>query len=123
MKNMYVRPLSEVFENYDFIMGYSVGEQRKWYAGIEGITYIWNGAWNDPEVGYKSYAINESYLDGFWSQYEEECDEDGIQAKLDESYSKWLAAHKDEVFDLLDDVIAAYEQGRKQTDATALAAA
>ena len=106
-RKLYIRPLAEVVESYSFLMGYTTGKQKKWYCGIEGITFIFNGAWNDPEVGYKGLAINETYLDGLWSQYGEECQENGMKATYD-GYAVWMRENKDLVYEELDNLVELY---------------
>lgn len=85
---MYIRPLSEVKEDYNFLMGYYTGRQKKWWYGIENITYIFNGAWSDSEIGYKGYAINESLAcDYFWATYQDEYPAPDYKNR--EEYSKY----------------------------------
>ena len=109
---LYIRPLEEVVSDYIFLMGYWIGKQKKWYAGIEGITYIFNGAWSDPEVGYNGYAINETYLDGLWSYYQEECEENGTEV-TDEGYLEYLRDNRDLVVETLDNIIEIYEDATR----------
>lgn len=107
---MYIYPLEEIKPDYNFLMGYHTGIPKEWYCGIEGITSIFMGAWNDSLVGYKGYAINESYLDGMWDWYYEEHPKDDEG----EHYEEWLREHKDEVFETLDYLIEEYEKEMRE---------
>ena len=95
------RPLSEIKSNYDFLMGYHVGVPKKWYCGIEGITSIFMGAWNDSLIGYKGYAFNEPWFtDGLYQEYSEEVEDDTI-----DGFSLWLKENSHLLTDTLDDYI------------------
>lgn len=109
MINNIIKPLSEVKRDYNFLMGYHTGIPKMWYCGIEGITFIYMGDWNDPLIGYKDYAINEPYaIDGFWSEYQEETK----RSDYDE-FAVWLKEHKELLFDSLDDIINTYRNMEK----------
>lgn len=105
----WVRPLSEVKEDYNFLMGYHIGKKQEWYRGIEGIYFIFNGEWSDPEIGYKGYAFNETYLDFMWDYYNEECEEKGIEADIDEGYTQYLQDNRWQIFEFLDGLIEDYK--------------
>ena len=93
-----VRPIEEVKPFYNFLMGYKEGEPKEWYRGIEGVTFIWHGAWSDPELGYKGYAINEpTAVDGIYSMFREETGSDD-----DDGFNAWLQKNKDILFETLD---------------------
>ena len=96
-----VRPIEEVKPFYNFLMGYKEGEPKKWYCGIEGVTFIWHGDWSDPELGYKGYAINEpTATDGLYAMFHEETGSDNNDA-----FSTWLKENKGLLFDALDYLI------------------
>lgn len=100
-----VRPITDVKPFYNFLMGYKEGEPKKWYCGIEGVTFIWHGAWADPELGYKGYAINEpSATDGLYAEYCEKTGHDDIG-----EFGKWLQENKEMLFEVLDYLI---EEGK-----------
>ena len=114
MSNMYIRPESEVTPDYNFLMGYHTGVKKKWYHGIEGIYFVFNGSWSDPEVVYRGYAINETYLDCLWDEYNEEVSDPDY-----DDYSEWLRQNKELVFSTLDDIIDNYEETLKYQEAIA----
>lgn len=102
-----VRPIKEVKPFYNFLMGYQEGKQEEWYRGIEGVTFIWHGAWNDPELGYKGYAINEpTATDGLYAMFHEETGSDNH-----DDFTTWLQENKGELFDTLDYLIG--EEGEQ----------
>lgn len=96
-------PLSEIQPDYNFLLGYETGVQKEWYCGIEGITSIFMGAWNDPLIGYKGYAFNEPWFtDGFYAEYAEEVEEgtDTI-----EGFAEWLRERSYLLTETLDEYI------------------
>lgn len=104
MKN-WMCPLSEIQPDYNFLLGYHTGEPKEWYCGIKGITFIFMGYWNDPMIGYKGYAFNESwYTDGIYEEFYEE-------TKIDDPYKfpEWLRKHKDLLISELEEAIYNYE--------------
>lgn len=110
-----IRPLSEVHRGYNYLMGFETGVPKEWYYGIEGITFIFMGDWNDPLVGYKDYAINEpSVVDTFWAFYNEEVpapsDYRSAEYKTyEDNFAVWLKDRADEVKELLDEMIESYK--------------
>lgn len=95
------RPLSEIHPDYNFLMGYTIGVPKEWYCGIEGVTSIFMGAWNDPLIGYKGYAFNEPWFtDGLYSEYAEEVEDDTI-----EGFAVWLKENSYLLTDMLDEYI------------------
>lgn len=105
-EQLWMCPLVEVKPDYNFLMGYHTGVPKEWYCGIEGVTSIFMGAWNDPMIGYKGYAFNEPmYTDGL---YEECCDDIGDK-RAEYEFSVWLKEHSDYLFSNLEEAIDAYE--------------
>lgn len=101
-----MRPLSEVQPDYNFLMGYHTGVEKKWYCDIEGITFIFNGCWSDPEIGYKGYAFNEPWFtDGLYQLCHEETGIDSV-----DKFAVWLKENKDLLIESLDAAIADYEK-------------
>lgn len=108
--NNMIRPLSEVRPFYNFFMGWQEGIPKKWYCGIEGITFIWHGEWGDPEIGYKGYAFNEpTYMDGLYDLFYEETGKDNL-----EDFAIWLKENSCLLTEMLDEAI---EQYRKENAA------
>lgn len=102
-----VRPLTEIQPDYNFLMGYYTGIPKEWYRGIENITFIWMGSWNDPLLGYKGYAVNEPYVtDGLYEIYHEETGEDDP----DEGFTSWLQENRDLLYESLDEIIQSYKK-------------
>ena len=100
----YIRHIGDVKPDYNFLMGYEVGVPKKWWYGIEGITFIFMGAWNDPPIGYKDYAFD-CYLieDAMFESYHCECPEEC--ADDDKGFEEYMLDHSDLVFEMLDDLI------------------
>ena len=115
-----VRPLNEVPSEYNIFMGWRTGEPKEWWCGIEGITYIWMGDWNDPLVGYKGYAFNEFCVeDSYWSEYNEmypapDYHDKEANDKYDEGYLEFLRDNKERIFCDLDDLIFAYLEAEEE---------
>jgi len=106
----WIRPIEEVKESYNFLMGWTEGKPREWYCGVEGVTFIWHGAWGDPEIGYKGYAINEpTATDFIYEKYREDTGND----EPDE-FAGWLRENKEDWFSELDELIAQYEEEQSQ---------
>lgn len=104
MKN-WMCPLSEIKPDYNFLMGYHTGVPKEWYCGIEGVTSIFMGAWNDPMIGYKGYAFNEPwYTDGLYREFYEETKIDDV-----DQFGKWLKERSYLLTDTLDEAIKDYE--------------
>ena len=107
---IYMRPLSEIKPDYNFLMGYQTGVPKEWYCGIEGITHIFMGAWNDPMIGYKGYAFNEPwYTDGLYDVFCEETGEEDL-----DKFAVWLKENADMLKADLDEAIWAYENEEKE---------
>ena len=101
-----IRPLSEIQPDYNFLMGYHTGVQKEWYCGIEGVTSIFMGAWNDPMIGYKGYAFNEPWFtDGLYDEFYEETGSDDVN-----EFAKWLKENSDLLICYLDEAIDQYEE-------------
>lgn len=117
---MFVYPLEDIHEDYNFLMGYHTGKKREWYCGIENIYSIFMGAWSDSLVGYKGYAINENYItDTFWQRYQEEYpgpDYKNREAyrKYEDEYDNYLYDNRHEVYELLDNIIENYKAEQKE---------
>lgn len=79
--------------------------EKKWYCGIEGVTFIWHGEWSDPEIGYNGYAFNEpQFTDGLYSFFHEETGKDDL-----DEFAKWLKANSYLLLETLDEAIIDYE--------------
>ena len=99
-----IRPLSNVKPFYNFLMGWNEGIPKKWYCGIEGITFIWHGEWSDPEIGYKGYAFNEpTFVDGLYDVFYEETGKDNH-----DEFIEWLKNNSYMLTERLDEVIDNY---------------
>ena len=97
------RPLSEIQPDYNFLMGYHTGIPKEWYCGIEGITFIFMGCWNDPLIGYKGYAFNEPWFtDGLYDEYAEEV---GDGNDTSDGFAEWLKENSYLLFESLDTFI------------------
>lgn len=110
--SFYIRPLSEVKEDYNFLMGYTTGKPKEWWCGVEGITHIFNGAWSDPEIGFHGYAINENdVIDLVYSMMEEDYGEEKAKEIFDNGskYMDYIKDHVEEIKDTLDEWIDNYE--------------
>ena len=113
-RHSYIRQLSEVKEDYNSFMGYVTGKPRKWWYGIKNVYAIFNGAWADPEVGYKGYAINESLLtDSLWDVYNEQVSApdytDQIAYKeYENGFVDWIRRNAEMVYADLDAIIESY---------------
>lgn len=111
MRTMY--PLSEIHEDYNFLMGYWVGRKKKWYCGIEGVYHIYMGDWNDPLIGYKEYAFNEPWFtDGLYSEYAEEANSKGEKDTCD-GFAEWLRENAYLLTEMLDEAIYSYERKKE----------
>ena len=111
----YVTSLDEVHQDYNFLMGYHTGVPKEWYCGIEGITFIFMGDWNDALVGYQGFAINESLItDDFWTEYNEEvpapADSKEYQEYAGKGFEQYMKEHREEVFERLDEIIETYKE-------------
>ena len=93
--------IEEIHEDYNFLMGYTVGKKQEWWYGIEGIYFIYMGDWNDPLIGYKGYAFNvHDVEDCMWEWFLEEFPDGDM-----EYFPQYMLDHQDEVFCLLDEII------------------
>ena len=103
-------PLDNVKPDYNFLMGYQTGIPKEWYCGIEGITFIFMGSWNDPLIGYNGYAFNEPwYTDGLYSEYAEEIGKGNDNI---DDFADWLKANSDLLFESLNGAIEEYERSQ-----------
>ena len=123
MKYQYLHKIEDIRPEYNFLMGYHTGIPKKWYCGIEGVTYIFMGSWSDPLIGYKGYAINENLaIDGMWNYYKEEVPEPDYRDRkaykaYEDGFGPWLKENKEAFFDDLDEIIAAYEEYEEEKTA------
>ena len=107
----YVRRMSEIEPNYDFLMSHEYGIPKKWWYGIEGIYFIFMGVWSDPYIGYKEYAVNSHCVeDAMWDRYNEEYPAPDYRSEeykkySEEGFTRYMREHKDEVFEMLDEII------------------
>ncbi len=101
MKARWIRPADEVRGDYNFLMRYRTGERKKWYRGVEGVEYVFNGEWADPEIVYGGYAINEpTATDGLWGMYRDETGQDS-----QDGFSAWLRENRELFLSSLDALI------------------
>lgn len=112
----HIKHIDEIHPEHDILMGYDIGVQKQWWYGIEPITFIFMGAWNDPYIGYKDYAIN-SHLaeDAMWDRYNEEYPAPDYQSPeyelyAEEGFQEYMRSHKDDIFELLDDILETLEE-------------
>lgn len=101
---------NEIKPDYNFLMGYETGMPKEWWHGINGITFMFMGAWNDPLIGYKDYAINSySVEDAMWEIYNEECPAPNYctpeYKKYMDDFTKYMQENAYKVFELLDYII------------------
>ena len=107
-----IQPLSNIHEDYNFLMGYTTGRIKPFIGEVGS---IFMGAWNDPLLAYKDYAVNEPYVvDGLWSLYNEEVpaptDKEEYKKYENEGYMQWLQDNIDLLYESLDSIIDAYEE-------------
>jgi hypothetical protein len=102
----------EIYPDYNFLMGYTTGKPKEWWYNIEGITFIFMGAWSDAYIGYKDYALNSHLIeDAMWDTYNTECPppEDYRSKKYfeyqNEKFAEYMRENKHCVFELLDYII------------------
>lgn len=77
-------------------------ENKSWYYGIPGIRFIWHGEWADPEVEYEGKYVYEPYIvDPMWDNYNEDCEEDGIEPNEDD-FVKYMQDHEYLVKDFIE---------------------
>ena len=102
---------NEIKPDYNFLMGYKTGIPKEWWHGINGITFMFMGEWNDPLIGYKDYAINSYFVeDSMWELYNEECPapdyyEPEKYKKYMDDFTKYMQDNAYRVFEILDDTI------------------
>lgn len=111
----HIKHIDEIHPDHDILMGYDIGVQKKWWYGIENITFIFMGAWNDPYIGYKDYGINCHLIeDAMWDRYNDEYPAPDLQSQeyaqySEEGFPEYMRSSKDDVFELLDDLIETLE--------------
>ena len=79
--------------------------EKKWFYGIEGLEFVWNGEWSDPYVICDGKALD--YYDvetPMWEIYREECEENGLEAEVN-GFCEWMRANQDVVRDFVGDLI------------------
>ena len=73
-----------------------------WY-GIEGIGFIWHGAWSDPEIEYKGKRINSTIVeDTMWERFKEDCEEQGIDTDVNYFDECYMREHAEDVYELIE---------------------
>ena len=78
--------------------------EGNWY-GVDGVEFIWNGAWSDPELKYQDKIFNSHDVeDALWEDYSEECKEAGKTPTEDE-FDNWVLENKHLVYEYLDNLI------------------
>ena len=104
--------IEEVREDYNFLMGYTVGKKQEWWYGIEGIYFIYMGDWNDPLIGYEGWTFNiHEVEDCMWEWFQEYQQEYGIPEGDDEDYdereafARYMKESACAVYELLDMII------------------
>lgn len=77
-------------------------EYPDWY-GIEGIGFIWRGAWSDPEIEYKGKRINSTIVeDTMWERYKEDCEEQGVATDISYFDEHYMIQHAEDVYELIE---------------------
>ena len=72
-----------------------------WY-GIEGIGFIWNGEWSDPEIEYKRKRINATIVENtMWERYRDDCEMFGTNADID-GFGLYMLKNQEEVYELIE---------------------
>ena len=109
---MIVQPLSNIHEDYNFLMGYTTGKIRPF---VGDVGYIFMGSWNDPLLAYNGYAVNEPMIiDGLWSQYNEEIPAPKGKEEYKEyetdGFTKWLQDNMHLLYENLQCAIDAYKE-------------
>lgn len=124
----HIKPLSEIEPEHNFLMGYTTGVEKKWWHGIEGITSIFMGAWSDPYIGYKGYALNAHLIDdAMWDLYNQErpapdcLDREAYARYEGAEYDAWLQEEADSIFEMLDEYVGAYRDECRAAEAGELA--
>jgi len=80
------------------------GTEKQEYSGnfwrsVPGVTMIWHGEWNDPELEYEGKVAN--YWDIEDAMYEW-ATEDGVNVDSDEAFNKYCQEHDYDVYALFD---------------------
>ena len=89
------------FKVVNGIATFPMKEYPNWY-GIEGIGFIWHGAWSDPEIEYKGKRINSTIVeDTMWERFREECEELGISTS-EFYFDMYMGEHADDVYELIE---------------------
>lgn len=102
----FVQEIECIQPSYDIWLRCQTGVPREWYCGIEGVTFIFMGGWNDPLLGYKGYAINEPMAtDGLYSEFHEGTGLDNL-----DTFASWLKDNKELLFESLDYLINFYRK-------------
>ena len=70
---------------------------KNWY-GIEGISFIWNGEWADPEIEYKGHIFNSWDIENVFY-------EDWNDSGLDIPFEDYMMNEGESVKGYLDDCI------------------
>ena len=74
---------------------------KNWY-GIEGISFIWNGEWSDPEIEYKGYIFNSYDIE--YAFYE-----DWKESNSDIPFEDYMVMAGESVKEYLDDCTSTKE--------------
>ena len=78
--------------------------EGNWY-GVDGVEFIWNGEWSDPELKYQDKIFNSHDVeDALWDDYSEECKEAG-KAPNEDEFDNWVLENKHLVYEYLDNLI------------------
>lgn len=106
----------EIQPDYNFLMGYTIGKPKQWWYGIEGITFIFMGAWSDSYIGYKNYAMNSHNIeDLMWDNYNNEYpappyNTSEYKKYESEGFTRYMQDNADTIFGYIDDYIEQTEQ-------------
>ena len=94
----------EIRPDFNFLMNYTTGKPKEWWYGIQGIKFIWMGAWNDPLIEYGDYVFNSHDIeDVMWDNYSETS---GSSRKTpDDEFEKYMKENSRKVLEMLDEII------------------
>ena len=85
-----------------------IKEEKKWFYGIEGLEFVWNGEWSDPYVVCGDKVLDYYDIENpMWEIYREECEENGEEEDISK-FVEWMKTNEDVVRGLVDDLIDAH---------------
>ena len=97
-----LKKVEDIQQFYNWLDGMWIGKPCEWYYGIEDVSFIFMGMWNDQLIGYQGYAINvHDVEDVMWNRYCEETED-----QTEDGFAKYMQENKEDVYELLDDILA-----------------